>query len=66
MKKIEEVNLKSILPSNGPSINEVKKYLEKYSEKKFIKEQEVLDKNYSPKNYITERQIGRASCRERV
>ena len=24
-------------------------------EKKFIKEQEVLDKNYSPKNYITER-----------
>ena len=24
-------------------------------EKKFVKEQEVLDKNYSPKNYITER-----------
>ncbi len=23
-------------------------------EKKFVKEQEVLDKNYSPKNYITE------------
>ena len=36
MKKIEEVNLKSILPSNGPSINEVKKYLEKYSEEKII------------------------------
>ena len=30
MKSIEEVNLKSILPSNGPSINEVKKYLNKY------------------------------------
>jgi len=27
----------------------------KTKEKKFIKEQEVLDKNYSPKNYITER-----------
>mgnify|MGYP001284645095 CR=1 FL=1 len=26
----EEVNLESILPSNGPSINEVKKYLNKY------------------------------------
>jgi len=36
MKKIEEVNLKSILPSNGPSINEVKKYLEKYSEEKIV------------------------------
>jgi len=24
-------------------------------EKKFVKEQEILDKNYSPKNYITER-----------
>ena len=30
MKSIEEVNLESILPSNGPSINEVKKYLNKY------------------------------------
>ena len=30
MKSVEEVNLKSILPSNGPSINEVKKYLNKY------------------------------------
>ena len=27
----------------------------KTKEKKFIKEQKVLDKNYSPKNYITER-----------
>ncbi len=27
----------------------------KTKEKKFVKEQEVLDKNYSPKNYITER-----------
>ena len=36
MKSIEEVNLKSILPSNGPSINEVKKYLEKYSDEKIV------------------------------
>ena len=27
----------------------------KTKEKKFVKEQEVLDKNYTPKNYITER-----------
>ena len=36
MKSIEEVSLKSILPSNGPSINEVKKYLEKYSDEKIV------------------------------
>ena len=30
MTGIEEVNLKKILPSNGPSINEVGKYLKKY------------------------------------
>ena len=36
MKPIEEVDLKSILPSNGPSINEVKKYLEKYSDEKIV------------------------------
>ena len=30
MKSIEEVNLEKILPSNGPSIEEVKKYLNKY------------------------------------
>ena len=30
MKSTEEVNLESILHSNGPSINEVKKYLNKY------------------------------------
>ena len=30
MKSIEEVNLESILPSNGPSIEEVKKYLNKF------------------------------------
>ena len=36
MKSIEEVNLKSILPSNGPSIAEVKKYLEKYSDEKIV------------------------------
>ena len=36
MAAIEEVNLEKILPSNGPSINEVKKYLEKYSEEKIV------------------------------
>jgi len=36
MKSIEEVNLKSILPFNGPSIKEVKKYLEKYSDEKIV------------------------------
>ena len=36
MIAIEEVNLKSILPSNGPSINEVKKYLEKYSKERIV------------------------------
>ena len=36
MKEIEEVSLKSILPSNGPSINEVKKYLEKYAKEKIV------------------------------
>ena len=30
MKKIEEVNLEKILPSNGPSADEVTKYLSKY------------------------------------
>ena len=30
MTAIEEVDLKKILPSNGPSIQEVKKYLDKY------------------------------------
>ena len=36
MATIEEVNLEKILPSNGPSINEVKKYLEKYSDEKIV------------------------------
>ena len=36
MAPIEEVNLEKILPSNGPSIKEVKKYLEKYSEEKIV------------------------------
>ena len=36
MATIEEVNLEKILPSNGPSINEVKKYLEKYSNEKIV------------------------------
>ena len=36
MAAIEEVNLEKILPSNGPSIEEVKKYLEKYSDEKIV------------------------------
>ena len=36
MVAIEEVNLEKILPSNGPSIKEVKKYLEKYSEERIV------------------------------
>ena len=36
MTAIEEVNLKTILPSNGPSIQEVKKYLEKYTNEKIV------------------------------
>ena len=36
MKSIEEVNLESILPSNGPSTNEVKKYLNKYKNEYII------------------------------
>ena len=36
MPSIEEVNLKTILPKNGPSIKEVKKYLEKYNDEKII------------------------------
>ena len=36
MTTIEEVNLKTILPSNGPSIQEVKKYLEKYTDEKIV------------------------------
>ena len=36
MTAVEEVNLKTILPSNGPSIQEVKKYLEKYTDEKIV------------------------------
>ena len=36
MNIAEEVNLKSILPSNGPSIDEVKKYIGKYSDEKIV------------------------------
>ena len=36
MTAIEEVNLEKILPSNGPSTNEVKKYLKKYSDEKIV------------------------------
>ncbi len=36
MAAIEEVNLEKILPSSGPSIKEVKKYLEKYNEERIV------------------------------
>jgi len=36
MPPVEEVSLKKILPSKGPSINEVKKYLEKYSNERIV------------------------------
>ena len=36
MTAIEEVNLKTILPSNGPSMQQVKKYLEKYTDEKIV------------------------------
>ena len=36
MKKIEEVNLEKILPSNGPSVNEVAKYLSKYKNEDIV------------------------------
>ena len=36
MSSIEEINLKTILPKNGPSIDEVKKYLEKYNDETII------------------------------
>ena len=32
MLEIKEEELKNILPSNGPSINEVQKYLDKYND----------------------------------
>tara|TARA_B100001123_G_scaffold427902_1_gene544080 strand:+ start:3777 stop:4643 length:867 start_codon:yes stop_codon:yes gene_type:complete len=36
MTNVEEANLKKILPLNGPSINEVNKYLKKYSDEKIV------------------------------
>ena len=36
MSTVVESNLKSILPSNGPSINEVKKYLDKYNKEYIV------------------------------
>ena len=36
MLEVEEVNLKKILPSGGPSIYEVQKYLEKYAHEKIV------------------------------
>ena len=36
MKKIGEVNLETILPSDGPSFEEVKKYLDKYNKEYIV------------------------------
>ncbi|MDC0240370.1 acetylglutamate kinase [Candidatus Pelagibacter sp.] len=36
MLEVKEEELKKILPSNGPSINEVKKYLEKYNDEYIV------------------------------
>ena len=36
MAAIEEVHLEKILPSSGPSVKEVKKYLKKYSDEKIV------------------------------
>ena len=36
MLEIKEEELKKILPSNGPSIDEVKRYLEKYNDEYIV------------------------------
>ena len=36
MSEIEKVNLKKILPNSGPSVDEVKKYLEKYTDENIV------------------------------
>ena len=36
MLEIKEEELKKILPTDGPSINEVKKYLEKYNDEYIV------------------------------
>jgi len=36
MSAIEKVNLKEILPNSGPSVDEVKKYLEKYTDENIV------------------------------
>ena len=36
MSAIEKVNLKEILPNSGPSVDEVKKYLEKYNDEYIV------------------------------
>jgi len=53
----KETNTDSIYISYSSPKTNAKTYIYnlRTKEKKFVKEQEVLDKNYSPKNYITER-----------
>ena len=36
MSSIKEMELKNILPINGPSVEEVKKYIDKYHEEKIV------------------------------
>ena len=36
MSKITEEEIKKILPQNGPSLNEVKNYLEKYNDEYIV------------------------------
>ena len=53
----KETNTDSVYISYSSPKSNAQSYIYnlKTKEKKFVKEQKVLDKNYSPKNYITER-----------
>jgi acetylglutamate kinase len=49
MLEIKEEELKKILPSDGPSIDEVKRYLEKYNDEYIVIKcggSVLVDKNY--------------------
>ena len=59
MLEIKEEELNKVLPSDGPSINEVKKYLEKYNDEYIVikcggsvlVDNELFDIFYSFSNY---------------
>ena len=36
MPSIKEIELKNILPINGPSVEEVKKYIDKYNDESIV------------------------------